>query len=437
MMAGPPAWCVLPSGRFSVLFTASTSEIRLDIPEDDIADPELTILIPSLNERLSIAEFIGWCRIGLRQANIAGEILIVDSSTDETPDIALSMGARVLRTPKRGLGRAYIDAIPYIRGKYVLMGDADCTYDFRQIEEFVRQFRAGYEFVMGSRFKGSIKPGSMPALHRYFGTPVTTAILNVLYGTHFSDIHCGMRGISTAALRRIDLESQSWEYASEMVLKSVRLRLKTVEAPVRFLKDPEGRLSHMKRNGWLEPWRAGWMNLKAMFLYGADFFLLRPGLLLLALGLLLSLPATFGPVSAGPLVLSMNWMMLGLMLSVLGLQSFYLGCIVQTMYNFSPRSAAHWLRLFAYNRAMAVSGGLIAAGLGLCAPLCAQYIRLGLRLPAVSGRPNHLAIAGLLLSISGFLTFSNTLVIHAIGLRAKPRLLSAEESLPECRKIAS
>ena len=420
-----------------MLFTASTSEIRLDIPEDDIADPELTILIPSLNERLSIAEFIGWCRIGLRQANIAGEILIVDSSTDETPDIALSMGARVLRTPKRGLGRAYIDAIPYIRGKYVLMGDADCTYDFRQIEEFVRQFRAGYEFVMGSRFKGSIKPGSMPALHRYFGTPVTTAILNVLYGTHFSDIHCGMRGISTAALRRIDLESQSWEYASEMVLKSVRLRLKTVEAPVRFLKDPEGRLSHMKRNGWLEPWRAGWMNLKAMFLYGADFFLLRPGLLLLALGLLLSLPATFGPVSAGPLVLSMNWMMLGLMLSVLGLQSFYLGCIVQTMYNFSPRSAAHWLRLFAYNRAMAVSGGLIAAGLGLCAPLCAQYIRLGLRLPAVSGRPNHLAIAGLLLSISGFLTFSNTLVIHAIGLRAKPRLLSAEESLPECRKIAS
>jgi hypothetical protein len=222
-----------------------------------------------------------------------------------------------------------------------------------------------------------------------------------------------------------------------MVLKSVRLRLKTVEAPVRFLKDPEGRLSHMKRNGWLEPWRAGWMNLKAMFLYGADFFLLRPGLLLLALGLLLSLPATFGPVSAGPLVLSMNWMMLGLTLSVLGLQSFYLGCIVQTMYNFSPRSAAHWPRLFAYNRAMAVSGGLIAAGLGLCAPLCAQYIRLGLRLPAVSGRPNHLAIAGLLLSISGFLTFSNTLVIHAIGLRAKPRLLSAEESLPECRKIAS
>jgi glycosyltransferase involved in cell wall biosynthesis len=420
-----------------VLFAAATSKIRLDIPEDDVAEPELTILIPSLNERLSIAEFIEWCRIGLRKANIAGEILIVDSSTDETPDIALSMGARVLRTPKRGLGRAYIDAIPYIRGKYVLMGDADCTYDFREIEEFVRQFRAGYEFVMGSRFKGSIEPGSMPALHRYFGTPLTTAILNVLYGTHFSDIHCGMRGISTAALRRIDLESQSWEYASEMVLKSMRLELKTVEAPVRFLKDPEGRLSHMKRNGWLEPWRAGWMNLKAMFLYGADFFLLRPGLLLLTLGLALSLPATFGPVSAGPLVLSMNWMMLGLTLAVLGLQSFYLGCIVQVMYDYSPRASVQWVRLFAYDRAMAVSGGLMAAGLGLSAPLCAQYIRLGLRLPAVSERPNHMAVTGLLFLISGFLTFSNTLVIHAIRLRAKPRLLSAEESLPEWQKMAS
>jgi hypothetical protein len=133
----------------------------------------------------------------------------------------------------------------------------------------------------------------------------------------------------------------------------------------------------------------------------------------------------------------MSWMMLGLTLAVLGLQSFYLGCIVQVMYDYSPRSSAQRLRLFAYNRAMAVSGGLIAAGLGLCAPLCAQYIRLGLRLPAVSGRPNHMAVTGLLLLISGFLTFSNTLVIHAIRMRAKPRLLSAEESLPECHKIAS
>lgn len=421
----------------AMLHAATVTEPRLFIPDRDVANPELTILIPALDERLSITAFIEWCKIGIRKAGIAGEILIVDSSTDETPEIALELGARVLRTPKRGLGRAYIDAIPFIRGKYVLMGDADCTYDFREIEEFVRKFRAGFEFIMGSRFKGYIQPQSMPALHRYFGTPLTTHILNVLYGTHFSDIHCGMRGISREALERIDLASQSWEYASEMVLKSVCLRLKTVEVPVRFLKEPEGRISHLKRNGWMEPWRAGWINLKAMFLYGADFFLLWPGLLLLAAGLLLSVPASLGPVAVGPIVLSMNWMMLGQTLAVLGLQSFYLGCIVQVLYNYSPAAAVRWLRLFEYNRAMTISGTLLAAGLGLCVPLCVQYVRLGLRLPrGVSVLPSHLAAMGLLVVIFGFLTFCNTLVLHAVGLCVKPRLLSPQESRLEC-KIAS
>ena len=144
---------------------------------------------------------------------------------------------------------------------------------------------------MGSRWKGSIEPGSMPALHRYFGTPVTTWILNRLYSSHFSDIHCGMRGITTDALERMNLQSQSWEYASEMVLKSVHMELRTAEVPVRFLKDREGRLSHHKREGWFSPFKAAWINLRAMFVYGADFFLVKPGLVLRSLGLLLTLPA--------------------------------------------------------------------------------------------------------------------------------------------------
>ena len=111
----------------------------------------------------------------------------------------------MLETPKRGLGRAYIDALPFIRGKYVLMGDGDCTYDFRELAPFVEKFRAGSEFVMGSRFSGSIEPGSMPALHRYLGTPVTTWILNVIFASRFSDIHCGMRGITQDAFARMDL----------------------------------------------------------------------------------------------------------------------------------------------------------------------------------------------------------------------------------------
>ncbi len=389
------------------------SDVELLTPVNDIADPLLSIVVPALNECISIAEFVEWCKAGLESAGIRGEILIVDSSTDDTPTIALAHGARVLRTPKRGLGRAYIDAIPYIRGKYVLMGDADCTYDFRELSGFVQRFRAGYDFIMGSRFSGAIEPGSMPPLHRYFGTPLTTAILNILYATHFSDIHCGMRGITRDALVRLDLASQSWEYASEMVLKAVCLKLKTAEVPVHFLKDPAGRLSHMKRNGWLEPWRAGWINLRAMLLFGADFFLLRPGLVLLALGLLLTVPVSLGPVPLGPITLSLNWMMLGLTLSVVGLQCFYLGCIVQVIYRYSAARAERWLRLFSYDRAMLASGLASLAGVALGAPLVRDYLAGGLRLPAVPTPHMHLAVLGLLCLIAAFYTFSSTLVVHA------------------------
>ena len=139
---------------------------ELWLPHGDVAEPELSIVIPALNERIAIAEFVEWCKAGMARAGIVGEILIVDSSSDETAEIAAAHGARVLHTPKRGLGRAYIDAIPYIRGKYVLMGDADCTYDFRELAGFVEKFRQGYEFVMGSRFRGYIEPRAMPAFVR-------------------------------------------------------------------------------------------------------------------------------------------------------------------------------------------------------------------------------------------------------------------------------
>ena len=275
-------------------------DVTLLVPEEDVAEPELSIVIPALNEELTVGAFVDWCKEGLAKVGIAGEVLIVDSSSDATAEVALRHGARVLKTPKRGLGRAYIDALPFIRGRFVLMGDADCTYDFRELEPFVEKFLQGYEFVMGSRWRGSIEPGSMPFLHQYLGTPVTTRILNLLYGSRFSDIHCGMRGITRDALERMDLHSQSWEYASEMILKSVHMELRTAEVPVRFLKDPEGRLSHHKRAGWFSPWAAAWINLRAMFIYGSHFFVFKPGIVLMALGLLLTLPVSFGDVDLGP-----------------------------------------------------------------------------------------------------------------------------------------
>jgi glycosyltransferase involved in cell wall biosynthesis len=401
-----------------VLFTAASSDVRLSVPANDVAEPELTILIPTLNERLTIAPFLEWCREGIEKAGITGEVLIVDSSTDETPEIALALGARVLRTPKRGLGRAYIDAVPFIRGRYVLMGDADCTYDFREVTPFVERFREGNEFVMGSRWKGSIEAGSMPPLHRYLGTPVTTWILNVVYGSAFSDIHCGMRGITRSALERMGLQSQSWEYAAEMVLKSVHMRLPTAEVPVRFLKDREGRLSHHKRAGWWSPFHAAWINLRAMFIYGAEFFTFRPGLAILALGLLLTLPVSLGPIRVGAVHFSLYWMLLGVTLTVLGLQSFYVGCLAQVLHDYTGAARRRWLRLFPYTRTVAVSGIASAVGFMLGLALVVDYLRSGLALSPVDHIP-YLGVLGLALVMWGFMTFTFALLLHAAGLRAE------------------
>jgi glycosyltransferase involved in cell wall biosynthesis len=248
---------------------ACSDGLELRIPPSDIADPEVTILIPTLDEALTIGEFIDWCQVGIAASAIRAEIVIVDSSGDRTAEIALGKGARVLKTPLRGLGRAYIDAVPHLRGRLIIMGDADCTYDFRNLAPFISAYRAGAAFVMGSRFKGTIAPGAMPALHRYFGIPLTTFILNLVCGTRFSDIHCGMRALTRDALVRMDLRSQGWEYASEMVLKAVHMGLATTEVAIDFLPCPPGRQSHMKRRGPLEPWRAGWANLRATMAFAA------------------------------------------------------------------------------------------------------------------------------------------------------------------------
>lgn len=387
-------------------------EIALLVPDEEVEDPELSIVIPALDEALTIEEFVRWCREGLERAGVTGEILIVDSSTDATAELALAGGARVLRTPKRGLGRAYMDAIPYIRGRWVLMGDADCTYDFRLLEPFIERFRTGEEFVMGSRWQGSIEPGAMPALHQYLGTPVTTWILNRLYGGRFSDIHCGMRGITRDALVRMDLQSQSWEYASEMVLKSVHMRLATAEVPVRFLKDKEGRLSHHKRSGWLSPWQAAWINLRAMFVYGVDFFLLRPGLVLLTIGLLLTLPLSAGSIDVGPVTLSLYSMLLGMTMTVIGLSSFLVGAVAQVLFDYTGAYRRRWLRIFPYTRTVLGAVGLAAAGVALVVPLVVVYLSNDFRLGAPNDVENHLAVGGLTLMLCAFLLFTLTLLLH-------------------------
>ena len=370
---------------------------------------DLSLVVPSLNESITVGEFVAWCQQGLKTAGVSGQILIVDSSTDATPDIVLATGGEVLRVPKRGLGRAYIDALPYIRGRWIVMGDADLTYDFRELAPFVAQFRAGAEFVMGSRFHGAIEAGAMPPLHRYFGTPLTTWILNRIYRSRYTDIHCGMRGLTREALAKIDLKSQSWEYASEMVLKAARLGLRIAEVPVKFYKDRDGRLSHHRRAGWLSPWIAGWLNLKVMLVYSPDTFLLMPGCLLLVAGLgLATALGLLGPFTLGGIGINLHWMLLGITCATLGYSCIQIGVVARIMHGLRSGIAGQVQRWLTYDRGMIAAGICVTFGLLLVVRLGWHYIQGGMQLEKIS----YSGIFGLLLIVLGFQTFCFTLLLE-------------------------
>jgi hypothetical protein len=222
------------------------------------------------------------------------------------------------------------------------------------------------------------------------------------------------------------IRSESWEYASEMVLRSVRMKLRTAEVPVRFLRDRPGRVSHHKRTGWTSPWKAAWTNLRAMFVYGADFFVYTPGIVLTGLGLVLTLPLTFGPIDVGPLTFSLYWMLIGMTFTLVGLQGFYAGCLAQMLYDETGTRRRQLLRVFSYNRTVSICAATFLVGLIFSSFLVSKYIRLGLTLDGI-GTTEHMAITGLTLMIASFTTFVFVLLSQALALRLEA---SAENASP-------
>lgn len=383
--------------------------IELLIPENDNGlAPEISIVVPALNEEITIKEFVEWCWEGLRLAGANGEVIIVDSSSDQTPAIALQGGARVLRTPKKGLGQAYLDSIPFIRGNFIIMGDCDLTYDFRKVKDFIDSYKSGNEYVMGSRFRGNIEEGAMPALHQYFGTPLTTWILNKIYKTSYSDIHCGMRGLTKDALRRINLTSTGWEYASEMVLKAARVSLKIDEVPVTFYKDREGRFSHHRRAGFWSPWLAGWINLKVMLVYSPDSFLLKPGAALAGLGLTITFLSLFGSITIGPIGFNIYMLLLGVTLVVLGYSLMQVGILARNQHLLRDGFEKFLVNNFSYDRGMISAGTMFLIGFLIDLKFLYSYISESYQVESLS----RLAIFGLLLIILGVQTFSFTLLLE-------------------------
>jgi glycosyltransferase involved in cell wall biosynthesis len=245
---------------------------------------ELSIVMPCLNEAETLALCISKAQHTLDELGIHGEIVIADNgSTDGSQEIALELGARVVPVEEKGYGSALLGGIAVAQGRYVIMGDADDSYDFTDLGPFLEKLREGHELVMGNRFKGGIKPGAMPNLHRYLGTPVLTAVERLFFRSRIGDVNCGLRGFDRRAILGLDLRSMGMEFASEMIVKASLHRLSIAEVPTTLSPDGRSRPPH------LSSWRDGWRHLRFLLMYSPSWLFLYPGLLLMLLGVATSL----------------------------------------------------------------------------------------------------------------------------------------------------
>jgi glycosyltransferase involved in cell wall biosynthesis len=269
-------------------------EPRLRAPANDGAI-ELTILMPCLNEAETLAVCIDKAQGFLERSGVVGEVLIADNgSSDGSQLIAEAHGARVVAIPERGYGAALIGGIHAARGRYVIMGDADDSYDFENLDLMVERLRGGDELVMGNRFKGGIKKGAMPFLHRYLGNPVLSFLGRLLFRIPVGDFHCGLRGFSRESALKLRLKSQGMEFASEMVVKAAFHGLKMAEVPTVLSPDGRSRAPHLKT------WRDGWRHLKFLLLHSPTWLFIYPGLGLILLGLMGSALLSHGAVHITP-----------------------------------------------------------------------------------------------------------------------------------------
>ena len=277
---------------------------------------ELSILMPCLNEAETLATCIKKAQKALESLNVNGEVVIADNgSTDGSPEIAASLGARVVHVAEKGYGSALLGGIKAARGKYIIMGDADDSYDFTNLGPFLEKLRAGYDLVMGNRFKGGIAPNAMPPLHKYLGNPVLTGIGRLFFRSQCGDFHCGLRGFSKAAIQRLDLRTTGMEFASETVVKASLHGLRITEVPTTLSVDGRNRPPHLRS------WRDGWRHLRFLLLYSPRWLFLYPGLLLMLVGAVVSGWLLVGPRVVDGITLDVHTFLYAAMAIVIGYQT--------------------------------------------------------------------------------------------------------------------
>jgi glycosyltransferase involved in cell wall biosynthesis len=285
-------------------------------PADLRGDLELSVVMPCLDEAATVGICVQKAMEALNRHGIRGEVIVADNgSTDGSQQIAQEMGARVVPVERRGYGSALQSGIAAANGQFVLMGDADDTYNFAQLNEFVAKLREGYDLVMGNRFKGKILPGAMPPLHRYLGNPVLTGLGRLFFKSPVGDFHCGLRAFRRDAIERLGLRTFGMEFASEMIVKAAAFGLRVTEIPTTLAPDRRDRPPHLRT------WRDGWRHLRFLLLYSPRWLFLIPGFSLFTFGIVVSAFLLPGPLRIGSVVFDVHTLLFAAMAILIGFQS--------------------------------------------------------------------------------------------------------------------
>jgi glycosyltransferase involved in cell wall biosynthesis len=377
------------------------------LPDDDLV---VSVVIPCLNEQENIEACVSAALAALEAAAIPGEVVVADNaSEDRSAQIATAAGARVVTEPRRGYGSAYLAGFAASRGRYIVMADADLTYDFGEIPRFVEQLEAGAQLVMGDRMD-NIHPGAMPWLHRYVGNPVLTGILNLFFRTGVRDAHCGMRALRRDILPQLDLRTTGMEFASEMVIRASKEKLDIREFPIEY--HPRGGESK------LSSFRDGWRHLRFLLVHSPTHLFMLPGAILFVLGALVSLT-----VLAQLDVLGRAWdlhaMVGGSLLLIVGTQVISLGLCAHAYGTYFMSEKDVWFdrmrARFRLEHGLMLGGVVLVAGLVIAAAIVIQWINRGFG--ALS--EERLAVFAAALIIIGLQIFFSSFLLSILGLRRR------------------
>ena len=387
----------------------------LDVETDAAPPPEISVVMPCLNEEESVGFCVTQALEGIRRSGRSGEVVVCDNgSHDESVAKAVEAGARVVHQPQRGYGSAYRKGFDFARGQYLVMGDSDGSYDFSELDKFVKILDEGNDYVLGSRFGGTILPGAMPWLHRYIGNPVLTAVLNRFFGLNASDAHSGMRAFTRDAYDRLGLATEGMEFASEIVINAAHAGLKVAEVPITY----HPRIGESK----LHSFRDGWRHLRFMLLLCPKYLFLLPGLAMLLLGAVGSAALAFGPVQINGLIFDLHWNLLFTMLAILGYQSIWFGLLTKAYARQHRHGRRDWAlevvdRHFSLERGLVVGGLLLVVGLVINATVLTSWL-FSARGELNAIRP--VLVAMTLLTI-GMQTAFGSFFLSLLGDRSKAR----------------